>query len=121
MINYDSFMIADSDRGISRLKLNGILNDIDDFDLFKVSPQDIRLKSNSKIFPNSTTYASLLHSHYTYQYIRKIEMDIIHFYTEDGYFTVHTGLIIGGYRYPNTMITYREPDLVERLIDNGIL
>lgn len=24
-------------------------------------------------------------------------------------------------RYPNTMITYREPDLVERLIDNGIL
>ena len=48
-------------------------------------------------------------------------MDIIHLYTTDGYFTVHTGLIIGGYRYPNMIITYREPDLVERLIDNGIL
>ena len=48
-------------------------------------------------------------------------MDIIHYYTGDGYFTVHTGLIIGDYRYPNTMITYREPDLVERLIEDGIL
>ncbi len=121
MINYDSFMIADSDRGISRLKLNGILNDIVDFDIFKVSPQDIRLNSNSKIYPNSTVYVSLLHSRYTYQYIREIEMDIIHFYTTDGYFTLHKGLIIGDYRYPNTMISYREPDLVERLIDNGIL
>jgi len=37
MINYDAFMIADSDRGISRLKLNGLLIDGDDFDLFKVA------------------------------------------------------------------------------------
>lgn len=97
MIDYDTFMIADSDRGISRLKLNGILNDIDDFDLFKVSVHDIRLKSNSKFFPNSTVYVSLLHSRYTYQYIRNIEMDIIHLYTTDGYFTLHSGFFIGGY------------------------
>ena len=121
MINYDSFMIADSDRGISRLKLNGILNDIDDFDLFKVSVHDIRLNSNSKIYPNSTVYVSLLHSRYKYHNIRKIEFDIINFYTHNGYFTLHNGFIIGDYHYPNTMISYREPDLVERLIEDGIL
>lgn len=121
MINYDTFMIADSDRGISRLKLNGILNDIDDVDFFKVSPHDIRLTSNSKSYPNSKIYVSLLHSRYKYQNIRNKEMDIIYFYTTDGYFTLHKGLIIGDYRYPNTMITYREPDLVERLIEGGVL
>lgn len=117
MIDYDTFMIADSDRGLLRLKINGLFTDMDGYLPYKVTDFDIRLKTCRWI----PLYISILHSRYTYNYLRKRELEIVQSYN-DVYFTVHNhGFVFNDHKIPNLLITYREPDLVECLIEDGIL
>jgi len=117
MINYDTFMIADSDRGLSRLKLNGLFTDMDGYLIDKVTDIDVRLKTCREI----PLYISILHSIYTYDYLRKYELEIVKSYS-DIHFMVHNhGFVFNDHKIPNLLITYRNENLIERLLVDGFL
>lgn len=114
---YDAFMLDDIDRGLSKLKLTGILTDVDGYELYHVTENDIRLCSHS----TNNIYISILHSRYNYEYMKQHEWDIVQGYTPNGYFTLHNGLILGSRTISNVIITYLVKDLIEKLTKDGIL
>lgn len=118
----DSFMMdGDEEKNINRIKLSGSFISIPSFSLCNVTMHDIRFISCSdEILPS--TYASILHSSIEYEYIMSIKFKIKHLCRSTYSFHAHEQLYFSeDFNVNQTIITYRDEDLIEKMVLKGLI
>jgi len=118
----DSFMMdGNKEKNMNRIKLSGSFISIPSFSLCNVTKHDIRFISCSdEILPH--TYASILHSSIDYEYIISIKFKIFNLCRSSYLCHVHKQLYFSNdFNVKQPIITYRDDDLIEKMLMKGLI
>lgn len=118
----DSFMMdGNKEKTMNRIKLSGSFISIPSFSLFNVTKHDIRFISCSdEILPH--TYASILHSSIEYEYLMSIKFKIQNLCRSTYSFHAHKQLYFcENFHVKQPIITYRDDDLIEKMVLKGLI
>lgn len=115
MSTYDRFMVDDdSIKNMNRIKLFGLLQDDYGYTVMDATPYDIRMVSNESVYA-PTTYVSILHSRYMFSELYHQRSEILLLCRDTYGITMHDGLIIGNDKVPNVVMSYRDPNLIDKM------
>ena len=117
-INFDKFMIGYvPEKQLNRIKLCGYFAGDSGLLLHHASSYDIRLKGRF----DDALNISIINSKYTFQYLNEKHFAIRNLCRDMYGITIHNGLNLDGVLVDNAVITYKDDNLIDLMVENNIL